>query len=142
MEHLFVFLCILWSVMGKVLKIMTRNIDSVKVNRIKSLGMTVFEVFTIYKYKDLLQLIDPFLPLSLQLIKENFKIMASVECLKQSQDMVMAYSIHWWKHRGENRITLWCVGNCFSKLTACWRISAFICWVSIQFAPLLLFQVE
>lgn len=81
--------------MGKVLKIMTRNIDSVKVNRIKSLGMTVFEVFTIYKYKDLLQLIDPFLPLSLQLIKESFKIMASVECLKQSQDMVMAYSIYW-----------------------------------------------
>lgn len=81
--------------MGKVLKIMTRNIDSVKVNRIKSLGMTVFEVFTIYKYKDLLQLIDPFLPLSLQLIKESFKIMASVECLKQSQDMIMAYSIHW-----------------------------------------------
>lgn len=57
-----------------------------KVNRIKSLEITVFEVFTIYK--DQLQLIDPFLSLSLQLIRENFKIMASVECLRQSQDMV------------------------------------------------------
>lgn len=45
--------------------------STVKTKRIKSLE-TVSAVFTVYEYKYHLQLIDPFLSPSLQLIKGNF----------------------------------------------------------------------
>lgn len=74
-EYLFVFLCIQRSLPGKMLKIKTRNMSTVKVKIIKSLE-TVSAVFKVYEYH--LQLIDPFLPPSLQLIKWNFKSTNSI----------------------------------------------------------------
>lgn len=60
-----------------MLKIKTRNMSTVKAKRIKSLE-TVSAVFTVYEYKYHLQLIDPSLSPSLQLIKGNFKSRNSI----------------------------------------------------------------
>lgn len=68
---------------------------TVKVNRIKSLDMIIFAVFTIYEYEYQLQPFDAFLLPSLLFIKGNFK---NEQCVCKMlmtwcQDMLSDYSI-------------------------------------------------
>lgn len=74
---------------------------TVKVNRIKSLDMIIFAVFTIYEYEYQLQPFDAFLLPSLLFIKGNFK---NEQCVCKMlmtccQDMLSDYSIH--VHKGK-----------------------------------------